>query len=506
MRKIIVNMVLGLFAFSVTTGAAGFGRQASVHADPGAALPRLVISELQTTGLSEDGSEDGTKEFVEVYNPSLAPLDANGWKVEYLSAGHNGSSTPTRILGELDFVVDSASYVLLSSADYLPGADKYFGTSTSSSGWIAKSGGHVRIVSPMGQTVDAVSWGSAVPLQTDPPVAWWLSPVITAGKSIQRLWLGDPGYMAGLEFSPPDTPTPYGGNIPLPPDIEPPLPDLPGDQVVLSEILPNPDGADGGQEFIEVHNPTQSAINLEGCSLRLGDTGKPYELPDELLPPNSYRAFYDTETDITLPNGTAQKVWLLGAASQQSVLYEDGMEDDQSWSNVDGTWQVGLPTPGSSNVPLPLPADSAVLKAEAKNKIPSPQTPCPAGKERNQATNRCRSVVSATSIPTPCKPGQERNLETNRCRSVLSSQTKQKPCPEGQERNATTNRCRKKPGAGAASLAQVQDVNSLSRATNIRWWIAGLVAAGAASYAVYEWRRDIGNVTYRMKLKYGRRK
>ena len=89
---------------------------------------------------------------------------------------------------------------------------------------------------------------------------------------------------------------------------------------------------------------------------------------------------------------------------------------------------------------------------------------------------------------------------------MLSAATKQKPCPEGQERNVATNRCRKKLNVGAASLAQIQDVNGMSQGANIRWWIAGLVAAGAAGYAVYEWRRDIGNIFYRMKLKYGSKK
>lgn len=510
MRKVTINIVLGVFAFSIFIGV--MGKQTVVYADSDTALPVLIINEVQTTGLSESVAEDGAKEFVEIYNPSSVPLDAKGWRVEYLSASHNGGGAPTRVLGELDFVIGGASYILLSYAAYLPGADKYFGTSTSSTGWIAKSGGHIRIVNPAGQTVDAVNWGSASPLQIEPPTVWWHAPVIAAGKSIERLWPGDAGYVAGLEFAAPSVPTPRGGNVPrppepdTPPDEDPPLQESLCEHIVLSEVLPNPAGTDDRREFIEVHNPSNSAVNLKGCSLRLGETGSVHELPDELLQPGAYRAFYDDETDITLPNGTAQNVWLLKPATQQKVLYLDGMKDDQSWSVIGGVWQVSLPTPGGGNTPLSQSLNPAAVKAEAKNKTAPAQSPCPAGKERNPATNRCRSIVSATSAPAPCKSGQERNPATNRCRSVLSVQTKQKPCPEGQERNVATNRCRKKLNVGAASLAQIQDVNSMPQGANIRWWIAGLVAVSAVGYAAYEWRRDIGNVFYRMKLKYGSKK
>jgi hypothetical protein len=499
MRKTITNVVLVLLTFS---SAILPGWPGVAHAEQETVPPPLVISEVQTTGLSESGIEDGAKEFVEVYNPSSLPLDANGWRVEYLSASNNGSGAPTRVLGELNVIVGGASYLLLSYADYLPDADMHFGTSTpSSTGWIAKSGGHIRIVNAAGQTIDLVTWGSGVPVQTDPPMAWWRASSIPAGTSIQRLGPSDSGYVNGLEFTAPGVPTPYGGNAPLPPS-EPPA----CAQLVLSEVLPNPAGADNGREFIEIHNPTNTAISMRGCSLRFGEAGRQFALPDELLLPDGFRAFYDAETNITLPNATAQSVWLLADSQERSALYQNDMKDDQSWSLIGDTWQVGLPTPGRSNLSLPMGDSSVFPKGEPKSKTVAAPVTCPVGKERNPATNRCRSIVATASAPVPCKSGQERNPQTNRCRSVLSSQTKQKPCPEGQERNAATNRCRKKPGVGAASLAQVQDVNSLSSGAHIRWWAAGLVAAGAAGYAAYEWRRDIGNIIHRVKIKHGGRK
>jgi hypothetical protein len=63
-----------------------------------------------------------------------------------------------------------------------------------------------------------------------------------------------------------------------------------------------------------------------------------------------------------------------------------------------------------------------------KSKSPKP---CPPGKERNQATGRCRKA-------NPCPPGKERNQATGRCRNIKSP----KPCPPGKERNQATGRCR----------------------------------------------------------------
>lgn len=491
--------------------------------------PTLVISELQTTGQDAQEGDDGTKEFVEVYNPSDVALNgAADWRLEYLSASSDGNGAPTRVLGTIDVVVGARSYLLFSYEGYIAGADKYFGSG--SAGWIAKSGGHIRIVNGAGQTIDAVEWGSAVPLKSGPGSGsnnWWHAPSIPAGTSIGRILSGEPAYTDGLTFASPGEPTPYGGNRPLPtepgedpgeePELPPPdnpLPDpaeppdtgdtRPCEGIILTELLPNPSGADSGREFIEVYNANNVPTTLAGCSLRMGaGTSGGFSLPDELLMPGAYRAFYDGESGITLPNATPQAVWLIGSDQPLSVLYQSAMDDDQTWSLFEEGWEAtDQPTPEAPN------ARSRVAV------VPSVETPtiktapaavvCPAGKERNPATNRCRSIATATSLAS-CKPGQERSPETNRCRTAVLGASLSKPCPVGQERNESTNRCRKKTD-GAASIAQIQDVKSASPATNFRWWIAGLLAAGALSYALYEWRRDIGNALHSLKAKYASKK
>jgi len=48
-----------------------------------------------------------------------------------------------------------------------------------------------------------------------------------------------------------------------------------GGEIVLNEILYDPPGADGGQEFVELWNPDSTAVPLEGVVLEAGDGARP---------------------------------------------------------------------------------------------------------------------------------------------------------------------------------------------------------------------------------------
>ena len=529
----------------------------------------LIISEIQTGGCAEyDVSdpakcavEDGKREFIELYNPLETPVDVSGWAVQYLSASHTGAPElePTRLISGLSGSVAADGYALLSYVDYLEDADIYFGAnSTLSSGLLSKSGGHVRIVDQLGHVVDQVGWGSAKII-----ASWPRTSVIPVDFSIKRVLPDDPLFSTGLTFTPPTQPlTPQGGSLDVPdltppeepnPDPEPePQPACQG--IILSELLPNAAGVDDGKEFIEIHNPTGEAQALLGCAFRLNSDGTEFELPDEILPPGAYRAFYDSETGIGLPNAAGGSLWLLLTASEQEARYPQNMADDHTWAYIDGQWKVtSKPTPGAANElpqvpPAPVPSQNSggdtELKPCAANQERNPATnrcrlipvaetlqpcqsgqernpatnrcrailsantalaPCAANQERNPDTNRCRAVVTAASTLTACKPGQERNPATNRCRSAAAAESALKPCAPNQERNPATNRCRLATSAASTlGLTDVKDVASESSAAgNFRWWLAALAALGATGYGAYEWRREIANAVGRLKARFG---
>jgi len=468
------------------------------HAVAAQSADTLVISEVQTGGLSSSGTEDGKMEFIELYNASSQPVELTGWHLEYLSASHTGIGAPTHVIADLTGSVQPSRYVLLSNKSYLSSTDIPFGqNSTASGGLLARSGGHIRLVSSAGQAIDLVAWGNATKIGS-----WWKSPEIPPNFSIQRQLDQNTQTFdsATTEVSP------RGGGW-LPPEANTPV----CNGVVLSEVLPNPGGADTGREYIELYNPTDAAVNLAGCSLYVGETDKAYAFPDETtIAAGAYMAFYDTQTGLTLPNATAQAIHLVTTSEELVVSYTDNMPDDTAWAYVQGSWQAtNRPTPGAPNAASLSDSRPAVQEHETMPALAA----CPAGKERNAVTNRCRTIppppVSAVckpgqernpdtgrcktqvvgSLPAACKPNQERNPETNRCKASTATASV-KTCPQGQIRNTETNRCRKA-NPSPANLSKVADVTVKQPLSSLRLWIIGIVGVGAIGYAAYEWRTEL---------------
>lgn len=519
MRILCTRFLVSLLVLLVTAVAGG-SKVWALQVGPSTAFatpPKLMISELQTGGITADGNEDGKLEFIELYNPGNSGIDITDWRLEYLSASHTGADAPTRLLSTFKGTVLSKSYMLVSYETYVASADVYFeANGTAGSGLLARGGGHIRVLDALGNIIDLAGWGTSIAIGD-----WGRAPEIPAGYSAQRILPDDALYTTGMVFNLPSAATtPQGGGLQTPD----PLPDPICDGLLITELLPNPKGADAGHEFIELYNPSDVSVSMKGCLLRLDETGKQFALPDEQLPAKAHRAFIDTESEIALPNAAAQAVWLLSSSVEQEVSYPNGLAEDQSWSYIDGVWrETLLPTPGSANIlqepKLPLEDDPM-----AKDVMPATEV-CPPGKERNPLTNRCRNSPVAvlandicktgyernsetgrcrkktnlTSV-IPCKAGYERNPETGRCRSLLGASTAMKTCAEGHERNPETNRCRKAAGAGE-NLANVHDVRSASSGDNMRWWIAGVLVVGAFGYAVYEWRQDIWQIVGKLKHK-----
>ena len=294
--------------------------------------------------------------------------------------------------------------------------------------------------------------------------------------------------------------------------------------IEITELLPNVSGADDGKEFIELHNPNDFVVNLEGYSLVLGS--KSYVFPSLVLASGGYLALYDSDTGLVLPNTTGEEVVLIAQSRSEvsrSTIYVNA-PDDQSWSKISGQWQFSnQPTPGSVNrVSLSNSIGGENLTDELdecpEGKFRNPLTnrcktietvsdslvPCDADEYRNPATNRCNKLSSSTSSLKPCAANQERNTETNRCRAISSSDSLE-PCEEGKERNPETNRCRTvatlasvdSDGNSPALTATILDVPAPN--TGVNWMIIMLVITGSALYMVYEWREELSKTILKIR-------
>ncbi|MCA9342726.1 hypothetical protein KC950_01785, partial [Candidatus Saccharibacteria bacterium] len=275
--------------------------------------------------------------------------------------------------------------------------------------------------------------------------------------------------------------------------------------LALSEILPNPEGADTGSEYIELYNSTGQTISLKGCSLKVGSTAK--NLEGEVKP--GYTAFYG----LVLPNAAGGQVEFITSTTEEVVIYPANLDDNEAWALVDGAWQItNQPTPGEANKPsisLQGVANEAGLEPCPEGKYRNPATnrcktietdeglkPCAPDQYRNPETNRCKKKADTVTALKPCDLGQYRNPETNRCRKISSDGSDLKPCDEGEERNAETNRCRKVAGVSTDVPSDVDGSSS-----NVNLILIGLFAATAVIYGIYEYRDSIGNVFARLKTK-----
>jgi hypothetical protein len=285
--------------------------------------------------------------------------------------------------------------------------------------------------------------------------------------------------------------------------------------LILTELLANGSGTDTGQEYIEIYNPFDEPVPLDGYTFWIGKNfEKHYAVVTEganvLIEPHAYRYFRDDELGFSLLN-TSSSVRLVAPAgnvvSETSYL---NPKDDMSWSLLEGVWNyTNQATPGFENVASLIVDDEVVLG------VSSALAPCPSGKYRHPVTNRCRNIeADASALATcdadeyrnpetnrcrklaslasatlaDCEDGYERNPDTNRCRKIATIASALKPCDAGFERNPDTNRCR----AVASQATKTAGLtNAPSTQNTMNWPAVAGISTIAVGYAVYEWRTEL---------------
>lgn len=142
------------------------------------------------------------------------------------------------------------------------------------------------------------------------------------------------------------------------------------DEVEVTEVFPNPEGPDTEEEWIEITNLSDEAINLGNWTLDDGEGGSdPYVFPDDtVIQPGESLIIYRTESGIALNNSneTVQLSDYTGEVTSE-VKYETS-EEDQSYSEIQveevqseqastssltnrvfTVWQWVTPSPGVQN-------------------------------------------------------------------------------------------------------------------------------------------------------------
>jgi hypothetical protein len=387
-RRVITGIfVLGL---AVTPLAA-----VAVDLEP-SPTKQLLITELQTTGKNDDGSSAATKEFIELYNTSEVGLDLSSIRLQSLSA--TGSTwlflNPT--LPTTGWLAPQ-DHLLLATTDYLAEEADFFYSAK-----LAEAGGHVRVVrvNPDDATVvlevlDTLGWGTALQPETVAAAKH------IAGQSLQRQ-IDEIGKYVDTDNNQSDflstiTPDPQSRKLEYTPpvdDEDPPVDDGSGSgdtdgdtgsdsgdgddagetgggsggtggtpapspkslkPLLLSELLPNPASPqnDSSDEYVEMYNPNDEAVKLDGWYI---ETGKSFSyrvyLDGKTIGAGGYLTITSGETSLTLSNtaGAARLVDDGGVTISEADLYEEA-KPGEAWAEINGVWQwTTTPTPLLPNV------------------------------------------------------------------------------------------------------------------------------------------------------------
>lgn len=357
----------------------------------------VLIVEVQTASEASAGEE-----FVELHNPNDIPTDVTGWLLQYKSATGENWTTKAELEGE----IEPRGRYLLATDDY---SEEEYDQEFSSG--LAASAGHLRLVIPAETDEeeefihDQLGWGdTADSAEGDSPAE-----APDKGESLKRI-VDEDGYFIDTDVNFDDfevsiTPTPVSD--PEPEDVEVIEDEVPVDDeaidnedIIDEEIEPVVEEGEGGvlgqtkeplsypevwitelfidpsspktdaeDEFIEIFNPSKSAVQLKDYIIQTGNTfSRSFTIPELEVQPGQYLALYSLDTGLPLSN----------SGSQARILDPDGGElfktdpynkakSDTSWIFLDGKWLWSAQsTPAAPNIVV-VPASSSSRKKSSSS-------------------------------------------------------------------------------------------------------------------------------------------
>ena len=258
------------------------------------------------------------------------------------------------------------------------------------------------------------------------------------------------------------------------------------ESVRITEIFPNATGSDTDNEWLEIQNISNTAVDLKQCVVTIAEVPY-YFLSDSRIGAGEYKRFFDlwdesgASKTVALRNTDLTLVMLnrLYAGSEtvlQSFEYQDAPEA-QSYSRFDDGWRWTFAiTPDSANV-LEL-LKPAVLTTEKAAAVSTAAVIVTSGSTGAISSAQKTAIVKTAKVATAKKAASSSGSASNSSKSS----------PKAAVKSATTSNDRKSYQAPAA--VNDQSINPLV-----------LVGTGALAviYAGYEYRNDISSKIYLWK-------
>ncbi|OGF25868.1 hypothetical protein A2331_04755 [Candidatus Falkowbacteria bacterium RIFOXYB2_FULL_34_18] len=310
------------------------------------------------------GTSDSAKmEFIEIYNPTSETIDLSGFSLKKKTKG----GTESNLVSNSKFIgsIGPQEYFVISHPDYQNdfNADlAYSGTSYSIS-----DHNTILFYNNAEELIDKAGYGEATDYENYPAI----NP--DTGISIGRINFIDSNNNSD-DFVVLDSVSPGSQNTEM--SHEPPLagdetskeqektgqtnaqtqidPDLEvfdfSQDIILSEIFPNPVGLDQDSEWIEIYNRGTRTINLYGW--QMGDeSGTRYTFPKQTIKAREYLVVEKKNSGISL-NNKEDTVFIWQPFKDeflQRIKYEKAGEGE-SYNYLDYKWTWNNnPTPGEKN-------------------------------------------------------------------------------------------------------------------------------------------------------------
>lgn len=397
-------------------------------------LPLMAqsVGHVVITGIQTGDTASVNNEYIQLFNASSQAVDVTGWKLQYHSA--TGTTWQAKFTfacagsANCAVTIPAQEHVTLASYDR---AD----TTYSISHFMADSGAVRLVMADNATVVDLVGFGKANTYEGTGP----------AGAMHDGLFMrqaDSDGQPIDTDDNAHDFQTADGQQAVTPVSQPPVVAAMPFAKLLITELLPDPSSpaTDAEDEFIEIYNPTTDAVNLKGYVLQAGTDWKyAYTLPDMVIAPDTYMAFYSRQTKVTLINsGTAVRlVDPAGVISDEVVSY-GAAKSGQSWalsSNATWAWTT-TPTPAQPNT------------------LSQPE-----------------SKATTTSAP---KTTTKKAAKTTATKTTKPKATKVPALPKGDN----------------AKQSNVEPP-TVATAPGLNYWLVGGSASAVGAYGLFEYRTDV---------------
>ncbi len=328
--------------------------------------------------LPNPSGEESTDEFIELYNASSAAVDLTDWKLSD-STSRDYSLTGSIGAGQYSVFYREASGVALNN-----------------------SGDTIELYQPDGALLDTIEYTESADGDTSYAVStdgeWYWTTTITAGRSNTITGITDEENEESEDTEQDEDSQETDDTTEA--DDSDDNNELQGydfsNDIEISELLPDPEGSDVTDEWIEIHNTGSSAVDVYGW--QVADASKTYTISESTnVAANGYIVLSVIDTGISL-NNSGDTIYLYDPASDvmDEVTYEDS-ESGSAYAKTGSTWNwTTNPTPGEANVITAASADSAT--ADATTTTASPATTVDSDDTTEGETSGTISIAAAKQL------------------------------------------------------------------------------------------------------------